>query len=89
MRHSPKSPMNPRDRPQRWQRLYLRELNFGFSCCFTIQDFFANASHPFGRAGRYRLKGKPMSLRSSNASSSASAVVTMVTSMPLTISTLS
>jgi hypothetical protein len=36
--------MNPRDLPQRWQRLYFRLLNFGFLCCFTIQDFFANAS---------------------------------------------
>jgi len=81
--------MNPRDLPHRWQRLYLRLENFGFACCFTIHDFFANSSHPFARPGRYRLKGMPMSLRSSNASSSTSAVVTIVTSMPLTISTLS
>lgn len=81
--------MNPRDLPQRWQRLYLRVVNFGFACCLTIQDFFANASHPFALSGRYRLKGTPMSLRSSYASSSPAAVVTIVTSMPLTVSTLS
>jgi len=81
--------MNARDLPQRWQRLYFRELNFGLLCCFTIQDFFAKPSHPFDRATRYFRKGSPMSLSSSYASSSAFADVTMVTSMPLTISTLS
>src|SRR5262245_50129200 len=41
MRHSPKSRRNPRGRPQRWQRVYARTLNFGARRHFSMIDFLA------------------------------------------------
>ena len=35
-RHMPNLRRNPRGRPHSWQRLCLRELNFGFRASFTL-----------------------------------------------------
>jgi len=75
-------------------------LNFGVRFHFSINDFFAT-SLPFETAGRaapaagrpppdYRCrKGMFMSLSSSRPSSSLRALVTIVTSIPRTLATLS
>lgn len=41
IRQTPKSPMYPRPRPQRKQRFFARELNFGFFCDRATVDVFA------------------------------------------------
>src|SRR6185369_5756131 len=46
MRHMPKSRRNARGRPQRWQRLYARTLNFGVRFHFSTIDFFATLEPP-------------------------------------------
>jgi hypothetical protein len=88
MRHSPKSRRNARGRPHRWQRLYLRTLNFGVRFHFSTIDFFAKPAPLDRRAYRCR-KGMFMSRSSSCPSSSFRAEVTNVMSIPRIFSTLS
>jgi len=85
MRHMPKSRRNARGRPQRWQRLYPRTLNFGVRFHFSTSDFLATENPLAYR----RRNGMFMSLSSSRPSSSVFAVVTIVTSMPRIFATFS
>src|ERR1700730_6552637 len=43
IRHRPNFRYTERALPQRRHRVYVRTLNFGLRCCFSINAFFANA----------------------------------------------
>ena len=95
MRQRPNFRRYARGRPQRPQRLYFRTLNFGVRFDFSINAFFAMSF--LGRRGAaapvpsvYFLRnGIPIWVRSSIASSSVLADVTIVMSIPRTFATLS
>jgi len=74
---------NPRGRPQSWQRLCLRQLNFGFRASFT--RFAVVAINPLYAPCR---KGMPKWRSSARAWLSSRAVVTIVMFMPFSFSTL-
>jgi hypothetical protein len=88
MRHSPKRRYTARARPQRRHRVYARTLNLGFRCCFWINAFFA-MYYPSLWRSLSRRNGKPSAVSSARPSSSVVAVVTIVMSMPRTVSMLS
>ena len=67
-------------RPQMRQRVYSRVENFWGLCCLFIIEVLAIVESP------YFAKGMPSSLKSSRASSSVFAVVTMQMSKPRTFS---
>lgn len=67
-------------RPQMRQRVYSRVENFWGLCCLIFIEVFAIVNTP------YFAKGMPSSLKSSRASSSVLAVVTMQMSKPRTFS---
>jgi len=71
-------------RPQSLQRLYSLVENLAGRCCLTFIDVFAMNFPP-----NYFLKGIPNCVNNSRASSSVFAVVTKITSIPLTLSILS
>ena len=73
-----------RGRPQILQRLCCRDENFGFLASFTRFAVVAMyvPSNPYWR------NGMPICLSSARAWLSSLAVVTMVTFMPLSLSTL-
>ena len=104
MRHSPNRRRNARDRPHRPQRLCCRTSNFGFRLLFSIMALRAICRLSSQKGTRERQavaeaamtfdfssvrNGMPSSLRSANATSSRSAVVTNVMSMPCTCSIMS
>ena len=70
-------------RPQILQRLYSLVENFGLRCCLIFIDVFAMNFPP------YFANGILNCLNNSRASSSVLAVVTKITSIPLTLSILS
>ena len=70
-------------RPQILQRLYSLVENFGLRCCLIFIDVLAMNFPP------YFANGILNSLNNSRASSSVLAVVTKITSIPLTLSILS
>ena len=74
---------NPRGRPHSWQRLCLRQPNFGFRASFT--RFAVVAINPLLYAPC--RKGMPKCLSSARAPLSSAAVVTMVMFMPFSFST--
>ena len=74
----------PRGRPQIWQRLRRRTLNFGVFFAFAI---LAVVAIRFLFSAYFR-KGMPRCLSRASASGSLWAVVTMVMFMPLAFSTL-
>jgi hypothetical protein len=85
MRQIPNLRRYARGRPHLLHRKYALTLNFGGLFAFATKHFFATDS-PFPQDWR---SGMPRSMMSSFASSSVFAVVTIVTSMPMTFSTLS
>ena len=70
-------------RPQILQRLYSLVENFGLRCCLIFIDVFAMNFPP------YFANGILNCVNNSRASSSVLAVVTKITSIPLTLSILS
>ena len=79
--------MKARGLPQRRQRRFVRELNFGARFALTIMDVFANAIPPvlirISSLHNYAFaNGMPMSFNNSLASSFVFAVVTIVMSIP-------
>ena len=71
-------------RPQILQRLYSLVENFGARCCLIFIDVLAMNFSPF-----YFANGILNCVNNSRASSSVLAVVTKITSIPLTLSILS
>ena len=84
-RQTPNLRRNPRGRPQSWQRLCLRQLNFGFRASFTL--FAVVAIFLLSPYAPCR-KGMPKARSSALAWLSSLAVVTMVMFMPFIFSTL-
>jgi len=87
MRQMPNLRRYARGRPHLLHLKYARTLNFGGLFDFAIKHFFATDS-PFPPYQVWR-SGIPRSMMSSFASSSVFAVVTIVTSIPMTLRTLS
>jgi len=87
MRQTPNLRIYARGRPHLLHLKYALTLNFGGLFAFAIKHFFATDS-PFPPYQVWR-SGMPRSMMSSLASSSVFAVVTIVTSMPMTLSILS
>src|SRR5262249_5401130 len=82
--------MKPRGLPQRLQRLWYRTANFFFFASFATADVRAIPSLLLTISvgpPAYGLKGIPSCFKSSRASSSDRAVVTIVTFIPRTLST--
>src|SRR5258708_11955153 len=93
-RHTPNLRRNARGRPQSWQRLCWRDLNFGFLASltrFAVVAIFYSLSFWFKFFGSKNLvsysyaptrKGIPKLFRRARAPLSSSAVATLVPSMP-------
>ena len=73
--------------------LYSRVENFCGRCCFKIIDFFAKLNSSYYLIYYFKIytlsNGAPISVRSSRASSSVLAVVTIAISIPRILSILS
>src|SRR5215471_166094 len=90
-RQTPNLRRKARGRPQSWQRLCLRDLNFGLLASLTrfavvAITFFSILQNLLRLYAPWR-KGIPKPLSSARAPLSSLAVVTMVTFMPLILST--
>ena len=98
-RHTPNFRRKARGRPQSWQRLCWRDLNFGFLASLTrfavVAMFFAlylscnlfEALGPGFVNYAPTRKGMPNPLSRARAPLSSAAVVTMVTFIPFNLST--
>src|SRR5579871_2793593 len=90
-RQTPNLRRNARGRPQSWQRLCWRDLNFGFLASLTrfavVAMFLLSILLPKVGYAPAR-KGMPKAFSRVRAPLSSAAVVTMVTFIPLILSTL-
>lgn len=75
------------ERPQRGQRFFSRDLNFGLTPIFTSLHFLAKGDLLLKPS--YLRKGIPISVSKARACSLFSAVVTIVIVKPRTLSTKS
>ena len=78
IRQRPNLRKTARGRPQRLQRVYIRDLNFCGRDCLMISDFFATYSLSLLSPAN----GRPSPRKSASAWSSFSAVVVIATSSP-------
>jgi len=60
-RQMPNLRRNPRGRPHNWQRLCLRQLNFGFRASFTL--FAVVAINSFSAALSSQISARPCSIQ--------------------------
>jgi hypothetical protein len=87
-RQTPNLRRKPRGRPQSWQRLCLRQLNFGFRASLTRFAVVAINPQILSAAQAPCRNGMPKARSSARAELSSLAVVTMVMFMPFSFSTL-
>src|SRR6185369_7546469 len=91
-RHTPNLRRKARGRPQIWQRLCLRDENFGLRASFTrfavvAMNSFSSLKLKCQNLNSHARNGMPRCFKSARACSSERAVVTIVTFIPLSLST--